>query len=271
MIIELIIGMLFKGLFRIIMISLSGEVFLLFLYSWKGREYGLGYVRLTWNKGVRRVSGKSDTFNEFRGWSPVLLSALPLFFFLLPRAHGHERTWNSKVGHVGKVTLEHLTNNNETGRGGFDFEGNFDEFSCSRNFDRIWKGGKRKRIIRLRIILFENQFLKSIFFFRTIWQRVEEWLFIIKLRKKFSSVPRRVAAAFSEQNLKRGWEYFRNVIFDVKSLHSKCIELSRLSWYSFLFFFRNLKTFELFFPPPSRTKKNGGERDTHFFQRNIFL
>lgn len=44
MIIELIIGMLFKG---IIMISLSGEVFLLFLYSWKGREYGLGYVRLT--------------------------------------------------------------------------------------------------------------------------------------------------------------------------------------------------------------------------------
>ena len=254
--------MLFKGLFRIIMISLSGEVFLLFLYSWKGREYGLGYVRLTWNKG--------DTFNEFRGWSPVLLLALPLFFFL-PRAHGHERTWNSKVGHVGKVTLEHLTNNNETGRGGFDFEGNFDEFSCSRNFDRIWKGGKRKRIIRLRIILFENQFLKSIFFFIIIWQRVEEWLFIIKLRKKFSSVPRRVAAAFSEQNLKRGWEYFRNVIFDVKSLHSKCIELSRLSWYSFLFFFRNLKTFELFFPPPSRTKKNGGERDTHFFQRNIFL
>lgn len=47
MIIELIIGMLFKGLFRIIMISLSGEVFLLFLYSWKGREYSLGYVRLT--------------------------------------------------------------------------------------------------------------------------------------------------------------------------------------------------------------------------------
>lgn len=40
----------------------------------------------------------------------VLLSSLPLFFFLC-RAHGYERTWNSKVGHVGKLTLEHLANN----------------------------------------------------------------------------------------------------------------------------------------------------------------
>lgn len=42
----------------------------------------------------------------------------PTLFFFLSRAHGYERTWNSKVGHVGKVTLEHLTNNNEMRRGG---------------------------------------------------------------------------------------------------------------------------------------------------------
>lgn len=82
----------------------------------------------------------------------------------------------------------------------------------------------------------------------------------------------RVAAAFSERTKFETGEYFRNVIFQtylyVQNVSNYPVSLI---FFFFFSFFRNLKTFELFFPPPPRTKKDGGERDTLFFQRNIFL